>query len=520
MDDSTGTKLNYDILVLVSHLLVQLPRGITDVSGMSQTCRHLYLECAPLLLSPRRIRVHGDRRIESFCRYMLSDIDRRVHRLSQCPILDVGGDSPSESVADLLVETLAHITTLPWLRIHQFEEFMSSSPRVFQAFAAFPGTHYLEIELERFPGKWSYAKFLKATVAPLKGVRLSLRDYDTKKDMGYVAYSRNLDPLWLFSSLSPTLEFILLDGRFTAEACSTIKVYPRLTHFTIHHCCMPLVRPYIQAFPSLHVLQFDLDPYAWPTHLMPTDDVQEITLRHKKAEDLRRHNREDQLTHGSWPALKYYMGMTLDAYIAGLTCRIHTLHLVAWGGSMEGEVSAICAVFADARPSIFRLALRPQHIDYIPSLFSQRPELFSSLTSLELRVDVTEAPFDFKSYLDGVGTALQQLSIISLQVEIKCWAQYADRKLGMREYCDNPWMPGESGTHCYTLNALSGEDMDGRLRYFLEKIRTLRRVTIAWGRCRVDIPHHFMTVDLDSIPHTVDRPGRPTDLGWHDGYCV
>ncbi|KAI1790853.1 hypothetical protein LXA43DRAFT_1144285, partial [Ganoderma leucocontextum] len=341
-----------------------------------------------------------------------------------------------------------------------------------------------------------------------------------RKGLENVGYNRNLDPLWLFSSFSSTLESIFLAGRFTVEACSMRYVYPLLTHLTIHQHCMPLVRPYINAFPSLRALHFDYKAYLWGTPSMPTHSLLTDTLRGKSSRELRSHNREDQFARGSWPALEHFMAMTLDAYIAGLTCRIPSLHLVAWGGTVEGEVSAICAIFADARPSLFRLALRPPHIDYIAALFSQRAELFSSLTCLELSLHVTEVPFDFKSYLDGVGTALQQLSIISLQVEIKCWAQYADRKLGMREYCDNPWMPGESGTHCYTLNALSGEDMDGRLRYFLEKIRTLRRVTIAWGRCRVDIPHHFMTVDLDSIPHTVDRPGRPTDLGWHDGYCV
>ncbi|KAM5538789.1 hypothetical protein V8D89_007511 [Ganoderma adspersum] len=255
---------------------------------------------------------------------------------------------------------------------------------------------------------------------------------------------------------------------------------------------------------------------------MPKEDVQEATLRHKKSEDLRRQNREDQLTYGSWPELEYFMGMTLDAYIAGLTCRINTLHLVAWGGSMDGELSAICSVFADARPSVFRLALRPQHVDYIPSLFSHRLEVFSSLTSLELRLDVTEAPFDFGSYFDGVGIALQQLPIVSLQVEIKCWAQYTTTKPNerLRTYCDTPHMLQGSGHQrgCYTLNALAGEDMNGRLRFFLEKIRMLRRVTIAWGRCIMNIPHRFITVDLDNIPHTVDRPGRVTDSYWNEGY--
>ena len=103
------------------------------------------------------------------------------------------------------------------------------------------------------------------------------------------------------------------------------------------------------------------------------------------------------------------MGMTLDAYMAGLTCRIPSLHLIAWGGTMDTEVEAICAMYADARPSVFRLALRPAHVDYLPALFYERVDLFSSMSSLELRLDVAAVPFDFKAYLVRIGVSMFSL---------------------------------------------------------------------------------------------------------------
>ncbi|KAM5538299.1 hypothetical protein V8D89_008030 [Ganoderma adspersum] len=254
-----------------------------------------------------------------------------------------------------------------------------------------------------------------------------------------------------------------------------------------------------------------------PTHSLPID-----TLRGKSSGDLRRRNREDQFAHGSWSALEYFMGMTLDAYIVGITCPITNLHLIGWGGTMEGEVEAICAVFADARPSLFRLALRPPHIDngYLDALFYQRVETFSSLSSLELRLDVTVVPFDFGSYLDTIGAALRSLPILSLQVEIKCIAQYAPIPVsyGKFGYCDSLWDP--RGSHCWTLDQLASENMEARLRYFLDKIPTLRRATIAYARCSVNMPHRIITTDLDTMPHTIDRPGRVIDASriWHDGY--
>ena len=80
---------------------------------------------------------------------------------------------------------------------------------------------------------------------------------------------------------------------------------------------------------------------------------------------------------------------------------------------MDAEISAICDIFADARPSLFRLALRPAQVDYLAALFYDRVEIFSSLSSLELRVDVAAVPFDFKSYLVRIDTGFLHV-IISL----------------------------------------------------------------------------------------------------------
>ncbi|KAI1782653.1 hypothetical protein LXA43DRAFT_1103630 [Ganoderma leucocontextum] len=449
---------------------------------------------------------------------MLSDKRRRVSLLSRCDSVRFSSSSVyrlSEPIADLLIEVLGHITTLQCLRFLAIEHLMRSSPRILPAFAALSGIYHLEIDTGGELGQFSYAKLLKTMCAPLKTVRVSLPPGSGGKGLQRVGYNRNLDPLWLFSSFSSTLESMFLTGRFTVEGCSTIHVYPCLTHLTLPRHCMPLVRPYINAFPSLRSLHFDNSSVLWATDFMPTHSLSTDVLRGKSSEELRRHNREDQFARGSWFALEDLMAMTLDAYTVGLTCRIPSLHLIAWGGTLEGEVAAICDIYTDARPTLFRLALRPPHIDYIAALFSQRVETFSSLSSLELRLDVTEVPFDFKTYLDDVGTALQQLPIVSLQVEIRCFALFASRPADHPKplWCDSP---SEAGASCYTLDALSGEDMEGRVRYFMRKIRTLRRATVAWGRCLVTLPHRLITVDLDNLPHTVDRPGRVADKYWKD----
>ncbi|PIL26112.1 hypothetical protein GSI_11866 [Ganoderma sinense ZZ0214-1] len=218
------------------------------------------------------------------------------------------------------------------------------------------------------------------------------------------------------------------------------------------------------------------------------------------------------------------MAMTMDAYMAGLTCRISKLHLIAWGGTMDAEVEAICAMFADARPSVFRLlAIRPAHIDYLNALFYEGVELFSSMSSLELRVDVAAVPFDFKAYLvarhcrDRASTSPYNLPASGNQV---LQVHIATRRLHEPEYCDDALdLEDTANARCYTLSAMAGEDLQVRLQYFLGQVPTLRRVTIAWGRRTRRIPHRYVTIDLENIPHTIDRPGRHTDLYWQDGYA-
>ena len=178
-----------------------------------------------------------------------------------------------------------------------------------------------------------------------------------------------------------------------------MQVYPRLTHLTIYYYCIFLIRQYIDAFPALRVLRFDYTLSPWGSATTPTHSLLEATRRGKTTEEIRRRNKEDQFVRGSWPGLKHFRAVTSDAYLAGLTCQVATLHLIAWGGTLEGEVSAICELFADAQPSVFRLSLRPAHVDYIAALFSERVGHFQSLPSLELRLDVTDLPFDLKSYL-------------------------------------------------------------------------------------------------------------------------
>lgn len=64
---------------------------------------------------------------------------------------------------------------------------------------------------------------------------------------------------------------------------------------------------------------------------------------------------------------------------------------------------------------------------------------------------------------------------------------------------------------CYTQNALMQEDLLQRVGDIRSAAPTLRRVTLIWARCYTEIPVRIVGIDLDNIPHSIDRPGGESD---------
>ena len=72
-----------------------------------------------------------------------------------------------------------------------------------------------------------------------------------------------------------------------------------------------------------------------------------------------------------------------------------------------------------------------------------------------------------------------------------------------------------NSTSCYTQNAFLHHDFHQSVRNILNTSPTLRQVTIMWGRCYENVPNRVVGVDLDNLPHSIDRPGVKGD-GWEE----
>lgn len=75
------------------------------------------------------------------------------------------------------------------------------------------------------------------------------------------------------------------------------------------------------------------------------------------------------------------------------------------------------------------------------------------------------------------------------------------------------WCGVWSSRGCHTRSALQREDFHQRIRDFMTHIPTLRKVVFVWARCWVSIPTRIIGVDLDNLPHSINRPGDTSD-GW------
>ncbi len=115
MSTTLVTKLNYDILVEIMRILAdEGTLSSSALAAMSQTCKHMNLEGAPLLLSGTVVVL---RRIPSFCYFMLRDRTTRFPLLRR---LRVAIREVTEDTIELFSEVLHHAVDLYYLDTKEF----------------------------------------------------------------------------------------------------------------------------------------------------------------------------------------------------------------------------------------------------------------------------------------------------------------------------------------------------------------------------------------------------------------
>ncbi len=113
---------------------------------------------------------------------------------------------------------------------------------------------------------------------------------------------------------------------------------------------------------------------------------------------------------------------------------------------------------------------------------------------------------------------LRPISVTSFRLEFRCAnidVQDGETLLDLSEMdnlrdvrCGTAWYGVK---FCHTQNVISQQNLYERVREIMAAIPTLRKVILLWARCYATLPNWVVGIDLDNVPHSVDRPGDWSD---------
>ncbi|RDX44932.1 hypothetical protein OH76DRAFT_1029466 [Lentinus brumalis] len=520
---SSITNIPYHVLVDVMRYAYHLDGGPNAVSKFSRTCKYFHFEGVKVLLGEKVV-FHIEKHLASFCTFMLAD-RKRFSMLRGRLVICVG--SISGPTTALLIDCLRYITDLPSLHLMSATTFLRSQPLLIAAFAGLTCLTdlYLLVEDQGINSPKAaaagpahhYAILLRTMRSPLRSVRLNIVVANILKRFTYM---RSLDPVWLLSPHSKTLQSICMENHFTTDASTTVHIFPYVTSLTLSDMHrIQHIRPFIASFPTLRSLRFC--GQAWRARIRPHESLKLSAARPSSRLPLtsRLQNKHDQATFGTWTMLEEVVGPTLELYKMGLICRIPRVHIVLLGGVPADEVTMVQEIVQDACPTTVRVMMKMEDIIRVLEPTFLPPHAVLYLTCLELKLNMDALPFCPKDYFERVVRATELLPLVSLTLEIRC--EMSPRFYPEDDGCVPPrFASSEWPSFCRTLDKMEEEDVPGHLRDIATRISTLRRVTIAWGRCLAQVPHRVVTLDLDRVPQIIDRPENPREDSewWHDAF--
>ena len=107
--------------------------------------------------------------------------------------------------------------------------------------------------------------------------------------------------------------------------------------------------------------------------------------------------------------------------------------------------------------------------------------------------------------------------VTTFRLEMRC------ANTGMSSYHNETKDMLANGFKCFPPSSKQGESTCCMQKAFLEhdlrplvwdimnSSTTLRQVMVMWGRCFLNVPTRVVGIDLDNMPHSIDRPGDESD---------
>ena len=535
----------YDILIITMDILLKenayTARG--PIAAVSRTCRYLRREGVKRLLS-HTVRVNLMARPQSvapFCRFVLSDAMARIPLLRRF-IVDV--HQLGEGDARLFAELLAQASCLEHLQIDSLLKVTKPVAIILcSAFASNSSLRHLTLSF----CKTEYSCYARIFYHAFQNIRSHLTSIDiTIPQIAMLGFSslyvRDLDPIFFLSRLTESLKSVKLDG--IIRVGGGVRVYPLVEelHVPSHvYHGMPDLKTYLTCFPNVTHLQCGTEGYKRLRFSRDADLLEEECCMMATAQQWHDFNKRSISAQShSWSALQSFQGCIIDAYLLSLPCHVSRMHLMSTGGKRSTELDMLSIILSDTRPTSLRLCLKIyEGRGYIPIL--PLPALWAQgLTRLEIRINIVKQVFDVDECIVSHFTChlmivlyssscqvhviemLRQLSVTTFILEFRCSNRYLQRTEWEEDHmetyygikCQKYHFTEPDHRICYTRDTLLRQDLHQRVRDILAATPKLRQVTLMWARCDVSKPAQVVGIDLDNIPHSIDRPGDESD-GWN-----
>ncbi|RDX49774.1 hypothetical protein OH76DRAFT_511920 [Lentinus brumalis] len=372
-------------------------------------CRFFYEEAAKRILhDPVIFSYHRD--VWTFVRFLGPQPQARARYVRE---LHFSLTRLSLQAMHALEGPISHMDRLESLVIDQGDDFLDFCPSLGEALAGLTSLRRLRIY---FAAELT-CNFLKALQSDL--VSMSL-DWTYCDDSWFTEHSMAdedwaaFHPVPLLAKWHSTLEELHCENwHNTSQLPVFTDVYPNMRRLTIDFDKLPLVTPYIRAYPNLSRLS------AQTNH--------DENIKYPEDADLIRQHRALNIASqeavggpGTWRCLGEYVGCFADLYLLGLTCRISRIALTTQMTDLHLEL--LSTVLSYAQPKHLKLegdvSLLGHSTHSLPAIL--RGPASSRLESLVLKVDLetNETSLDVGAALNALASALAKRSLRRLRLRV------------------------------------------------------------------------------------------------------
>ena len=350
--------------VLFSVLEVQSFAGrVDDVSSMSKTCRTIRHEAVKYLLG-HAVRLRDADDIVSFSHFMHGEPDRRYPLLRGTLRIEAG--SLSAVAATALYQLILPVSHLTRLVLIHADEIFSSAINMAYAFAALTCIKHLEFHASHNDDYTGCIYLLRNMQSRLITVSLNLPRPLARFVYGYHHCDLNSPMKMLHNSADTLTEFsgTNLEARGSGARPS---IFPNVTRLDVELWLMPLIAPYIVAFPN-----------ATSVRISCVTQFDELTLP-----VFRRMNEERQEGGRPWPTLDDLTGTLAHLYMMSLRSRVKALTILSDRDLYP--ISYLRDVLSQSAPRHLHLELSSSVLNELPYVFRACP-VACDIETLDLRV--------------------------------------------------------------------------------------------------------------------------------------